>query len=840
MKKLILISLILICAIALFACADQAPEQTESPCSHNWMRYGCGATQCLRCNEIMPTAADHIWQGESCEGPATCVFCGATTDSADCHLWIPADCQTPKHCTRCSATVGESTSHSYSAHCTILNGALAKECTVCSTVTLLDTECEHSFACLINQEIYACSSCDATILSRDLICLTIRDAEEAGYYQMEISSRLPNTRLNSFIFSAIYNERDSVAATEILSETFTFLDHNQENIDQFRELKIGKNISTIESIAIIPVHTVIIGEDVTQIKTDAFSECFEVRDVYFEGDLPSLEADALWIMATASRTDENGFMYDYAPIAWYYGDAAGFDSYDKIIQGFALKQIDKETPALPAMTMKEYAERSAQESLRIVEGLFANWKDDPYSYLTLIPDCALSEYKRIKDFTLELTKDASDDYERARLIFDWIVNNVEYDMNARTFAVHRVFDEKRAVCSGYTRLMNDMLAAVGIPAFYGQSIDYFGTDCTVADMVSGEYDYKYETHAWVIAYIDGKAIICDPTWGDFDISPEGMANTCRATGKVEGITVAPEEIDPSLYSFALLYSNGGIYHFEHGNLTMGSGVGLIFGLSEDSYEITYRFRTKNDGYTSFEGTLPPLKAAYRSTIITYGDMGFGVTQCIDAGCVEYSYQEALAFVAFEAVNYGNELNLPYRDSFVFGENGVIYYKLDDNRLSVFTSLSTETSITIPETVNGMTVTEIFPNALACTYYVEILLPDTIEKIGHQAFLGCTRLRELKLPKNLKHIEPGAFGWCESLTRVTLHASLETIGFLDAKTFCSPYFLFDAMEPSQLTVTFLGTQEELDAINFYSPWEAENDFVDTEQKEHFLSYVVIAP
>uniref|UniRef100_A0A6V2MUS5 Uncharacterized protein n=1 Tax=Ditylum brightwellii TaxID=49249 RepID=A0A6V2MUS5_9STRA len=49
----------------------------------------------------------------------------------------------------------------------------------------------------------------------------------------------------------------------------------------------------------------------------------------------------------------------------------------------------------------------------------------------------------------------------------------------------------------------------------------------------------------------------------------------------------------------------------------------------------------------------------------------------------------------------------------------------------------------------------------------IRVPEGVEEVGGGAFYSCVKLEEVELPYSLKNIGEGAFEYCESLTRVTL-------------------------------------------------------------------------
>lgn len=87
-----------------------------------------------------------------------------------------------------------------------------------------------------------------------------------------------------------------------------------------------------------------------------------------------------------------------------------------------------------------------------------------------------------------------------------------------------------------------------------------------------------------------------------------------------------------------------------------------------------------------------------------------------------------------------------------------------------------TELTVPEKINGQTVTAISDECFAyCDQLVMIYLPETIQHIGNSAFYSCKSLRGIRLPETLVSIGDYAFGGCISLEAVCIPYSLEQFG-----------------------------------------------------------------
>lgn len=79
------------------------------------------------------------------------------------------------------------------------------------------------------------------------------------------------------------------------------------------------------------------------------------------------------------------------------------------------------------------------------------------------------------------------------------------------------------------------------------------------------------------------------------------------------------------------------------------------------------------------------------------------------------------------------------------------------------------SVTIPDAVNGYTVTEIGNTAFfRLTAVKSVQFPAKLQKIGSHAFIGCTSLNNVDITTStLKTIDQGAFSECTSLTSLNI-------------------------------------------------------------------------
>lgn len=84
-------------------------------------------------------------------------------------------------------------------------------------------------------------------------------------------------------------------------------------------------------------------------------------------------------------------------------------------------------------------------------------------------------------------------------------------------------------------------------------------------------------------------------------------------------------------------------------------------------------------------------------------------------------------------------------------------------------------LTVPETIGGKPVTELGEFCFAYNETITtVILPDTLESIGTNAFAGCTSLRGIFIPEGVTYIGTDAFSGCTALEAICIPASVEYI------------------------------------------------------------------
>ena len=126
--------------------------------------------------------------------------------------------------------------------------------------------------------------------------------------------------------------------------------------------------------------------------------------------------------------------------------------------------------------------------------------------------------------------------------------------------------------------------------------------------------------------------------------------------------------------------------------------------------------------------------------------------------------------------------------YYYGNNGIAstpifayerkYTIPNKNEISITRGLDNYEEVIIPESIKGECVTEVQIAAfLDCEYVRTIVLPDTIKRIGSQAFEGCKSLEHIVLPSYMpiRSLSSDMFRNCASLTSVAMPEGVQGIG-----------------------------------------------------------------
>ncbi|MDE5562416.1 MAG: leucine-rich repeat domain-containing protein [Clostridiales bacterium] len=122
-----------------------------------------------------------------------------------------------------------------------------------------------------------------------------------------------------------------------------------------------------------------------------------------------------------------------------------------------------------------------------------------------------------------------------------------------------------------------------------------------------------------------------------------------------------------------------------------------------------------------------------------------------------------------AETYGSEGD--YTFTLVIDAEGNSSYKA-----AIKTTLrNTATVAIVPDTYNGLPVTELANNAfMSCKNLTKVVLPKSVTKIGTNAFINCSQLNAVHMP-GVEEIGATAFSMCSALDRLYIPKTVKKVG-----------------------------------------------------------------
>ena len=477
-----------------------------------------------------------------------------------------------------------------------------------------------------------------------------------------------------------------------------------------------------------------------KIGVDAFYNLDELEKVYFAGDAPKLS------YASFSKKDKESFIVV----------ATEGKSFDGLLFGEMVIErpwLEKEKIDLSTLSIGAYSLLAANKASELSVTIADLYTQKGQSELVYFPySKTIDDYKKVRSFALELTKNCTTDKEKIDTVYDWIVDNIIYDDNATKYEPYQVLETKRAVCAGYTTLMHDMLCALEIKSFYVRGTELFATPLT------SETVYTYDrmeivSHAWLsIEISDGEYAFYDPTFGVSDkerykaMSAEKLGDYAISFS-VNGIEAIIDGADYSMYDIEALV--------------------LTF-LHDDGYLYTVNFgeiskeETSSDYYNYWFAESIILNKTHSNYNVGYGAPEYSV---FNGGVVNGRYNNVSVYFALadgrayeykrvaELVNFLNEeysKSIKFESDRIVDDNGMVYSFYGDH-YSLALCYSRNEEIIVPSSINGIPVTAISSGAFSENAYVKrIIIEEGIGEIWVDAFYGCESLEYIYFSKTVQY------------------------------------------------------------------------------------------
>lgn len=115
----------------------------------------------------------------------------------------------------------------------------------------------------------------------------------------------------------------------------------------------------------------------------------------------------------------------------------------------------------------------------------------------------------------------------------------------------------------------------------------------------------------------------------------------------------------------------------------------------------------------------------------------------------------------------------------FVTDGMKYQVIKGNQVELLgPDMELEDTVRVPSEVvhneKRYQVVRIATNAFMGARMVAVELPNTLQSIGSEAFLGCSELRTIVIPNRVKEIEVEAFSCCSALQEITIPSRVKCL------------------------------------------------------------------
>ena len=235
-------------------------------------------------------------------------------------------------------------------------------------------------------------------------------------------------------------------------------------------------------------------------------------------------------------------------------------------------------PFICIVENKSVSGYTGDDSLKVIQARFNEfagiYDDKEFDFRTInsnliqkyVTDSAAVQKDYLKDSS-EISKDiaaeaksiiagCSTDMKKLKAIYDWVTENIYYDYGMLEGIVpinasaEWTYSEKQSVCSGYANLTAALCWAAGIPCRvvtgYATGV---GSDETIDDVWALYSTYlkdkdlttflskadSYQNHAWNEAFVNGRWVIMDTTWGSNNDAYVTSTTPYVSYGMIQGI-----------------------------------------------------------------------------------------------------------------------------------------------------------------------------------------------------------------------------------------------------------------------------------------------------------------
>lgn len=320
-------------------------------------------------------------------------------------------------------------------------------------------------------------------------------------------------------------------------------------------------------------------------------------------------------------------------------------------------------------------------------------------------ECVEAQSAAVQAASDQITAGLSGDYEKARAICQWVSETIRYDYaqydGSKTISQNSsviaedVLESHLTTCGGYANLTLALLNAQGIPAIFVSG--------------SGQSGSSWGGHAWNEAYLDGRWVLIDTTFGQsyFDMDLETFAkdhilwsrpvsNTEDPTADRDESLVTTEEPEPPAFPTE----------------EEPAPSETPFPESDSNFEIKGNVLVKYHG-DGGDVVIP-------NGVTSIGEFAFSNCDTITSVTIPFGVTQ-------------------------IGNNAFV----DCNKLE---------RVTIPASVASIGRAAFS----SCNKLTEVTIPQGVPVIRDNCFFACFKLASVTIPASVTEIGEYAFGWCDSL------------------------------------------------------------------------------
>lgn len=486
--------------------------------------------------------------------------------------------------------------------------------------------------------------------------------------------------------------------------------------------------------------------------------------------------------------------------------------------------FDAEHFSVYTVAIMKYAAYASQQMINAEKKAWnlINNHADPNYFLNdpLKPEMTKSQYAKLHEEAVKATKGCTTQYDKIKAITWLVANEIYYDYKyydgkykygndkvTTFFNSWEVWENKRAVCGGYSNLMRTFLTSIGIPCMY-----------IVGDNHAYNAAYDSTNKKWIFAdatwsssnqfTYEGEWIKGNVSSDRFDLSIEEIAAlTNHEIYFLEGLLA--KSTDSVYYRMETDHNLDGEYNdmiWSDGNWHLQlSGVkkaaaDIKVSAGFEGLEVRYvcpkifykdqKLKTidfsktkvetiQGDAFAKCSG-LASIK--FSPSLKTIGKDAFWDCPTLKAIDLSKTKVETIQEDAFGKCSGLTNIKLPSSlkkiDKYAFRECAKLKTidltktKIQEIANQVFFQCKGLTSIKFPQCLEKIHVA-VFAE---CDKLKSIDLSKTkVTKIGESAFRDCHGLNSVKLPRTVIMIEDNAFRECTNLSKTNFPAFLKKIG-----------------------------------------------------------------